>query len=135
MVAGTTVRWEWFWGGHTVVSYAQTAPGTPDWQSPTVLKGTGQFYEQTFTTPGTITYYCSIAATRADADPAVYDEKVDQGRMVGEITVLPATAASLPTAGGAPPSGGLGRPLALALAGVIVAVLITGAIARQRPKA
>lgn len=73
---------------HDVSSYAETVPGTPDWQSPQLRSGTANTqFVRTFAANGTFTYYCSLHASRADAAPAVIDANIAGGLMVGKVTV------------------------------------------------
>lgn len=85
---GDTLHWTWFADpiGHTVISFSQTG-GVPDWQTPGLLNGAGQSFDHTFTTLGTFTYYCSVHALRASADPANVDASIASGLMVGKVTV------------------------------------------------
>ena len=85
-VKGDTVHWSWFNGNHTVVSYQESSPGVPQWQSP-VLTMSGDSFDHTFPTGGTFTYYCSIHSSRLAADPANVDANIAAGGMVGKITV------------------------------------------------
>ena len=84
--AGDTIRWEWFGGTHDVTSYAETSPGTPEWQSG-LIKATGHFFERQFMQPGTFTYYCSIHALPEEGAPAVIDQNIAGGKMVGKVVV------------------------------------------------
>ena len=104
---GDTVHWTWFSNpfGHEIVSFSQTG-GVPDWQSPAPLTGAGQFYNHTFTTNGTFTYYCSIHALRSDADPANIDASIALGKMVGKITV---TSTDVGGVASVPDAASLGR--------------------------
>jgi plastocyanin len=85
---GDTVHWAWFANafGHTIVSFNQTG-GIPDWQTPAALTGAGQSFDHTFASAGTFTYYCSIHAVRADADPANLAASLAAGKMVGRVRV------------------------------------------------
>lgn len=85
---GDTIRWEWSSGVHDVTSYAETAPGTPEWQS-SLMTAAGHSYERQFSSPGTFTYYCSIHAFAQDASPAVVDQNIAAGKMVGKVVVAP----------------------------------------------
>ncbi|HET8943601.1 MAG TPA: plastocyanin/azurin family copper-binding protein [Dehalococcoidia bacterium] len=85
---GDTIRWEWSGGVHDVTAYAETAPGTPEWQS-SLMTAAGHFYQRQFLSPGTFTYYCSIHAFAQDAAPAVVDQNIAAGKMVGKVVVAP----------------------------------------------
>jgi plastocyanin len=102
--AGDTVDWSLFSGGsvsHNVTSYAETAPGTPEWASGTLCTGglcppgSVTSFDRAFTTPGVYTYYCSFHALRAAADPANIDANIAAGFMVGKITVTAASVGGL----------------------------------------
>ncbi len=84
---GDTVDFAWFNGAHDVTAYAETVPGTPDWQSATMFSAST--FPQTFSTVGVFTYYCTIHTdSRADAAPGVVDANITSGaQMVGKITV------------------------------------------------
>ncbi len=142
--AGDTVHWTWFSNtfGHTVTSYDETG-SVPDWQSP-VLNGSGQSFDHTFTTAGVYTYYCSIHATRADADPANIDANIAAGLMVGKITVTSSSVggiASVPDvtqlpAASASGGGGSRRTaavIAVAAGGAAVAAT-AGAMMRRKSR-
>ncbi len=91
--AGDTVHWQWSSGTHNVTSYDESTPGTPDWSTSVVFfNGAGKTFDITFTTPGTYFFYCSLHATRTDADPA----SPDFSKMVGRV-VVQSSATSTPT--------------------------------------
>ncbi|MCH8007493.1 MAG: hypothetical protein IIC91_01375 [Chloroflexi bacterium] len=98
---GDTVDWDWYDGVHDVTAYVETTPGTPDWQSP--LMTSSATFSQTFNTASVVTYYCTIHATRADADPGVIDANIAAGEMVGKVTVE-AAAADTPIPTDEPPT-------------------------------
>ncbi len=110
ITAGETVTWNSALDArsHDVASYAEAVPATPDWQSPTLRSGTANTtYVRTFSTAGTFTYYCSLHASRAQADPAVIDANITAGVMVGKVTVqapLPDTTAPAASAVAANPN-------------------------------
>ena len=95
---GDEVDWQWYSGAHTVVAFAESSPGVPEFQSD-VLLSSGQSFQHVFQQPGAFTYYCSIHAVKANADPSVIDQTIAQGLMVGRVTVrAPApTATPSPT--------------------------------------
>ncbi len=87
-----TVHWTLFSGIHTVVAFAETTPGTPDWSTPGTLTST---FDHAFASPGVYTYYCSIHALRFAADPATIDAKIAAGAMVGKVTVTSASVGGI----------------------------------------
>jgi len=103
ITAGDTMQWNSALDNrsHDVTAYAETAPGTPDWQSPTLRSGTANStFSRVFSTAGTYTYYCSLHANRDDAAPGVIDANIASGQMVGKITVnAPAPDTTAPVAG------------------------------------
>ncbi|MBI5290156.1 MAG: WxL domain-containing protein [Chloroflexi bacterium] len=100
--AGDTTQWNSALDNrsHDVTSYAETVPGTPDWQSPTLRSGTANTtFSRVFSTAGTYTYYCSLHASQSDAAPGVIDANIASGMMVGKITVnAPAPDTTAPAA-------------------------------------
>jgi plastocyanin len=84
ITAGDTVHWNLFDGIHSVNSYIETTPGTPDWSSGTPV---GASFNHTFALPGIYTYYCSVHAVRSQADPANIDANIAAGAMVGKVVV------------------------------------------------
>ena len=98
--SGTTVTWNSAPDNrqHDVSSHAESTPGTPDWQSPTLRSSATNTFTRQFNTTGTHTYYCSLHASRAQADPAVIDANIAAGVMVGKIVVTaPAPDTTPPT--------------------------------------
>jgi len=91
ITAGDTVQWDSAPDNrsHNVTSYAETTPGTPDWQSDILRSSAANTYSHAFNSVGTFTYYCSLHAGRGDAAPAVIDANIASGNlMVGKITVV-----------------------------------------------
>jgi plastocyanin len=77
--AGETVTWTWVGGFHDVVSNnGAFTSGAPQ-------RASGQTFTNTFTTPGTFWYYCSVHAKVEDAN----EQGLGAGKMVGSVTVLP----------------------------------------------
>ncbi len=98
---GESVTWNSAPDGrqHDVTSYAETVPGNPDWQSPTLRSSGTNTYSRTFSSAGTFTYYCSLHASRSEAAPGVIDANIAAGLMVGKVTVqAPAPDTTPPTA-------------------------------------
>lgn len=79
ITVGESVTWTWVGGFHDVQSnnFAFSS-GAPQ-------RASGQTFTNTFTTPGTFWYYCSVHAKAEDAN----DQGQGAGKMVGSITVLP----------------------------------------------
>jgi len=130
--SGDTVHWALFSGFHTVTSFAEPSPGVPQWSS-----GTFPF-DHAFGPPGTYTYYCSIHATRAQADPSVIDANIAGGAMVGKVVVTapasvggiaeaPDAAALAPRDGG----GGIGRGRVAVYVAALAAAAAGAAVARR----
>lgn len=86
IIAGDTVRWEWFDGAHDVQGY--NVPGLSS-GARGGIDTPGETYSFTFSTAGTYTYYCDEHAGPGDADPAKIDDNLAT-KMVGKITVFPA---------------------------------------------
>lgn len=96
---GDTVTWNSAPDGkfHDVTSYEESSPGTPAWASPMLKSGTSNSsFSHVFAASGTFTYFCSLHASRAEADPAVVDANITAGKMVGKVTVQ-ASATATPT--------------------------------------
>lgn len=133
---GDTVQWTLFGGIHNVTSFAETSPGVPQWSS------SGFPFSHVFASAGTFTYYCSIHATRAQADPSVIDANIAGGAMVGKVVVHSPSSvggiAEVPDAGSlaplAAPSGDSGtawwRIAAYATAAVLA--LTAGIVVARR---
>ena len=94
VVRGDTVRWEWFNGTHDIQS--ANAPGLSSGPKDG-FNSLGQVYQYTFNTAGTYTYYCDTHAGPGDADLAVVDRRLADGKMVGKIVVT-AGSTTTPTA-------------------------------------
>lgn len=89
---GDTVTWTWVGGFHDVQSNnAAFSSGAPQ-------RASGQKYTNTFTTPGTFWYYCSVHAKVEDAN----EQGLGAGKMVGSVTVLPKPAGAPGQAAGTP---------------------------------
>ena len=123
---GDTVHWAWFSNafGHTIVSFNQTG-GVPDWQTPAALTGAGQSFDHTFASAGLFTYYCSIHAVRADADPANLAASLAAGKMVGRVRVA---SPSVGGVGEAPPIASLGASDRTGDGGALWRVAVAGLI-------
>ncbi len=113
LTAGDAVTWNSAPDGrqHNVTSYAETTPGTPDWESPTLRSSGTPTFSRAFAASGTYTYYCSLHANRSDSSTANIDASIAAGRMVGKIIAAAAavdtTGPSASTLGVAPnPTGG-----------------------------
>lgn len=76
---GESVTWNWVGGFHDVQSNnGAFTSGAPQ-------RASGQTFTNTFTTPGTFWYYCSVHAKVEDAN----EQGLGAGKMVGSVTVLP----------------------------------------------
>jgi plastocyanin len=84
--AGSTVTWNWASGFHSVVavdgSFDSGSHGTP-----------GAPFSRTFSSAGTVFYYCSVHATAADAT----DAGIAAGEMVGKVVVAQSQGAATAT--------------------------------------
>ncbi len=97
---GDTVHWQWFDGTHNVTPYD---PADFTGTSTNHFSGSGDFYEVTFNTAGTVWYYCTLRAEPNDIDTnenGVFDAGDDPefGKMIGRIDILPAPSDTTPPA-------------------------------------
>ncbi|MBI5290153.1 MAG: cupredoxin domain-containing protein [Chloroflexi bacterium] len=94
---------------HDITSFEESAPDVAVWNSPNLKSGTANSsFSHTFSASGTFTYFCSLHAARADADPTVVDANIAAGMMVGKVTVQApdtATPSNTPTITNTPPPG------------------------------
>ncbi|KKK69509.1 hypothetical protein LCGC14_2933320, partial [marine sediment metagenome] len=97
---GDTVHWQWFDGTHNVTPYD---PADFAGTSTNHFNGSGDVYDVTFNTAGTVWYYCTLRAEPRDIDTnenGVFDAGDDPvfGKMIGRIDILPAPSDTTPPA-------------------------------------
>ena len=97
---GDTVHWQWFDGTHNVTPFD---PADFTGTSTNHFSGSGDVYDVTFNTAGTVWYYCTLRAEPNDIDTnenGVFDAGDDPefGKMIGRIDILPAPSDTTPPA-------------------------------------
>ncbi len=95
---GDTVHWDWFDGTHNVTPFD---PADFTATSTNHFNGSGDVYDVTFNTAGTVWYYCTLRADLDDIDTnenGVFDAGDDPefGKMIGRIDILAAPSDTTP---------------------------------------
>lgn len=97
---GDTVEWDWVGSPHSVTS--GTAPN-PDGQFDSGVNNTGFSYSQTFPTPGTVNYFCTIHGTM----------------MTGVVNIVAASPTASPSPTSTPSPTPTPMPSVIAISGTI----------------